>query len=102
MVLNAGITLLASRRQWTIENAAYAVLARIATNVVLVFLADRVFGNSAAGWDTFFFLCLISLITTLHDRYQPVLAYRHYRDRSAATSPAEVPPLGFEPRLSRF
>jgi hypothetical protein len=52
------------------------VLARIATNVVLVFVFDRVLGGSAAGWDTFFFLCLISLITTLHDRYQPVYAYR--------------------------
>ena len=82
VVANAGITLLASRRRWTIQSAAYAVIARIATNVALVFLFDRVLGGSAAGWDTFFFLCLISLVTTLHDRYQPVYAYR----RSAASS----------------
>ena len=84
VVANAGITLLASRRRWTIQSAAYAVLARIATNVVLVVVFDRVLGGSAAGWDTFFFLCLISLITTLHDRYQPVYAYR--RSPSPATA----------------
>ena len=80
VVVNAGITLLASRRRWTIESAAYAVVARIATNVVLVLAAERVLGRSAAGWDTFFFLCLVSLITTMHDRYQPVLAYRRQQE----------------------
>src|SRR3954451_18513007 len=76
VVVNAGITLLASRREWTIESASLAVAERIVANVVLVFAADQFFGHYAAGWDTFFFLCLISLITTLHDRYQPVYAYR--------------------------
>ncbi|MBZ5739778.1 hypothetical protein [Nocardioides mangrovi] len=84
VVVNAGITLLASRRRWTIESASYAVLARIATNVALVFAADLFLGRSAAGWDTFFFLCLISLVTTLHDRYQPVYAYRHREAAAAA------------------
>ena len=46
-------------------------------NVVLVAIARlRRSARSSVGWDTFFFLCLISLVTTLHDRYQPVLAYR--------------------------
>ncbi len=85
VVVNAGITLLASRRRWTIESAAYAVVARIATNVVLVLAAERVLGRSAAGWDTFFFLCLVSLITTMHDRYQPVLAYRRQQDQPQTT-----------------
>jgi hypothetical protein len=76
VVLNAAITLAASRRRWTIESAAYAVVARVVTNVLLVFGADRLIGPGAAGWDTFFFLCLISLVTTLHDRYQPVVAFR--------------------------
>jgi hypothetical protein len=76
VVLNAGITLLASRREWTVESAGWAVVARIAVNVALVLAADLFFNSNAAGWDTFFFLCLISLITTLHDRYQPVYAYR--------------------------
>jgi hypothetical protein len=84
VVVNAGITLLTSRRRWTIESAAYGVVARVATNVGLVVVFDVVLGGSAAGWDTFFFLCLISLITTLHDRYQPVYAYR--RSAGAASS----------------
>ena len=82
VVLNAGITLLASRRSWTIESAGYAVLARIGVNVALVLLADLVLGRGGTDWDTFFFLCLISLVTTLHDRYQPIYAYR----RSTASS----------------
>lgn len=85
VVVNAGITLLASRRSWTIQSASYAVVARVATNVGLVFLFDRVLGGSAAGWDTFFFLCLISLITTLHDRYQPIHAYRRSTSSAAAS-----------------
>lgn len=76
VVLNAAITLLVSRREWTIESAGLAVLARIVTNVVLVTVAYYFFDSRSVGWDTLFFLSLISLITTLHDRYQPALAYR--------------------------
>ncbi|HEU5035368.1 MAG TPA: hypothetical protein VFT70_00070 [Nocardioides sp.] len=86
VVVNAGITLLASRRAWTIESAGLAVTARILVNVVLVLAADRFFGGNAAGWDTFFFLCLISLITTLHDRYQPVYAYREKVEDSSTVA----------------
>ena len=84
VVLNAVITLAASRRRWTIESAAWAVVARVVTNVLLVFGADWLIGPGAAGWDTFFFLCLISLVTTLHDRYQPVVAFRRSEAAAAA------------------
>lgn len=84
VVANAGITLLASRRLWTIESAAYAVLARLATNVVLVFAADWILGGTAGG-DTFFFLSLISLVTTLHDRYQPIYAYRRQQQDAGSS-----------------
>ncbi|MFC7494521.1 MULTISPECIES: hypothetical protein [unclassified Nocardioides] len=80
VAINAGITLLFSRRRWTIESAGLSVVSRIAINVVLVAFVDRL-GPNADGWDTFFFLCLISLITTLHDRYQPIYAYRRSRVR---------------------
>jgi len=33
-----------------------------------------------SGWTTFFFLCLISLMTTMHDRYQPAYAWRRSRE----------------------
>ena len=86
VVLNAGITLLSSRREWTIESAGWAVAARILVNVGLVLAADVFFGGSSAGWDTFFFLCLISLVTTLHDRYQPVYAYREKAEESSSVA----------------
>ncbi|MDF1603354.1 hypothetical protein [Nocardioides sp. YIM 152315] len=79
VALNAGITLLFSRQRWTIESAGLAVIVRIGLNVLLVAFVDQL-GPNADGWDTFFFLCLISLITTLHDRYQPVYAYRRSRE----------------------
>ncbi|GAA4378066.1 hypothetical protein [Nocardioides caricicola] len=81
VVLNAAITLLVSRREWTIESAGLAVLARIAVNVALVTVTYFFFDERSVGWDTLFFLSLISLITTLHDRYQPALAYRQ-RERA--------------------
>ena len=80
---NAAITLAFSRRRWTIESAAGAVLTRILLNLALVLVGDAVLGRSAVGWTTFFFLCLISLVTTLHDRYQPVYAFRRTLERGA-------------------
>ena len=80
VALNAVITLLFSRRRWTIESAALAVVVRIFVNVALVAVIETVFNRTSSGWTTFFFLCLISLITTLHDRYQPVYAYRRSRE----------------------
>jgi hypothetical protein len=85
VVLNAAITVLASRREWTIESAGLAVLARIAVNVALVTVAYYFFDSRSVGWDTLFFLSLISLVTTLHDRYQPALAYRQ-REAAARAS----------------
>jgi hypothetical protein len=87
VVLNAAITILASRREWTIESAGLAVLARIAVNVALVTAAYYFFDSRSVGWDTLFFLSLISLVTTLHDRYQPALAYRQ-REAAEATPTA--------------
>jgi hypothetical protein len=81
VAINAGITLLFSRQRWTVESAVLAVLIRLGVNVVLVTVVDEVLGRNSDGWDTFFFLCLISLITTLHDRYQPVYAFRRSQER---------------------
>ena len=80
VAVNAAITLAFSRRQWTTESAALAVGVRIVVNVVMVAALDFVFDRTSSGWTTFFFLCLISLITTLHDRYQPVLAWRRRQE----------------------
>ena len=86
VVVNAGFTLALARRSWTIRSAALAFLARLAANVVLVCrgdcLIDRTAGDLDAG-TTIFFLSLISLITTLHDRYRPILATRVMAERAA-------------------
>jgi len=81
VAINAAITLAFSRRRWTMESAAGAVATRIVLNVVLVGVYNAAFGRASGGWTTFFFLCLISLITTLHDRYQPVYAFRRAAER---------------------
>ena len=75
VVINSGITLAAARRRWTIRSTALAFAARLAMNIVLVLIADPLLGRHNArldGYDTLFFLTLISLITTLHDRWRPV------------------------------
>ena len=75
-VINAAITLAFSRRNWTFEGAAAAFGIRLAINVGLVLVVKFVMDLSLLGPDTFFFLCMISLMTTLHDRYQPAYAFR--------------------------
>ena len=87
IVVNAGFTVALARRYWTIRSTGLAFLTRLAGNVVLVFVADslidRSSGDLAAG-ATIFFLSLISLITTLHDRYRPILATRVIAERAEA------------------
>jgi hypothetical protein len=75
VVINSGITLAAARRRWTIRSTGLAFAARLAMNIALVLIADPLLGRHNArldGYDTLFFLTLISLITTLHDRWRPV------------------------------
>ena len=91
VVLNAAITLAVARRGRSIESTGLAVLARLLVDVAIVAVARWLAGSDSSPWNTIFFLGLISLITTLHDRWQPVLAYRR-----------RVPPVGLEPTLDRF
>lgn len=75
VVLNAAITLVAARRGWTIVSLAVTFGVRLAVNLVVVVLVDEVLPGGESlldGYDTMFFLSLISLITTLHDRWRPV------------------------------
>lgn len=90
VAINAAITVLFSRRNWTIESAAAAVVARLGVNVGLMLVADLL-GRNAGGWDTFFFLSLVSLMTTLHDRYQPVYAWRRARERALVAESLRTP-----------
>lgn len=88
VVLNAAITLTAARRGRAIENTAIAFAARLLVSVGIVAAAQVLVGSNSSPWTTVFFLALISLITTLHDRWQPVVAYRRR---------AESPPAGAVP-----
>lgn len=85
---NAVITLAASRRRWTPEGAALAFTARLLANVVLLVVVNVFSSLDLIGWNSLFFLCLISLITTLHDRYQPAYAWRQKVAAGVATEAA--------------
>jgi hypothetical protein len=76
VVLNAGITLAVARRARSIESLGLAFAARLLVNVGIVAVARWVAGADSSPWNTIFFLALISLVTTLHDRWQPVMDYR--------------------------
>ena len=90
VVINAGITLAAARRRWTVRSTFLAFLTRLVMNIALVLIADPLLGRHGArldGYDTIFFLSLISLITTLHDRWRPV---HEVREVLARGEPAPV------------
>jgi hypothetical protein len=79
VVINAAFSLALARRARTIESTALAFLARMVGNVALVLVASWLLprdGGAISGSATLFYLALISLLTTLHDRWQPVLASR--------------------------
>ena len=90
VLANAFFTLALARRAVSIESATLGFVVRMVANVVFVVLADWLLGREGGDIDvssTLFFLGLISLITTLHDRYRPVLAARVIAERAAAADP---------------
>jgi hypothetical protein len=91
VVVNAAITLAAARRRWTIQSTVRAFLARLAMNIVLAWLSNRLLGARIDGYDTLFFLTMISLITTLHDRWRPV---HEVRERLYAGEVGPITPSG--------
>lgn len=79
VVLNTVLILALARRTFSIESMAKAFAARVAVNVVFVVLTDWLLGREGGdvpAFGTLFFLCLISLITTMHDRFYPILRVR--------------------------
>ena len=79
VVVNGAIVLIAARRAVTTGSLVVAFAFRLVVNSVLVLLAEWAL-SSAPGdikvWNALFFLFLLSLLTTLHDYFQPVHAYR--------------------------
>jgi hypothetical protein len=83
VVINAAFSLALARRARTIESTALAFLARMVGNVALVLVVSWLLprdGGAISVSATLFYLGLISLLTTLHDRWQPILATRADQD----------------------
>ncbi|MBM2622052.1 hypothetical protein JIG36_41770 [Actinoplanes sp. LDG1-06] len=76
VVFNAAISLAIARRSWTIRSTGLAFLGRLLVNIAFATAANWILDNQLDGFDTLFFLIMISLITTLHDRWRPVHEYR--------------------------
>jgi hypothetical protein len=79
VVINSAIGLWSARRGYSWDSAAISFAVVFATNVGLVALADLLLsrgGGSLRLVDTLFFVLLFSILTTLYDRYRPVIDYR--------------------------
>ncbi|MFI6676184.1 hypothetical protein [Kribbella sp. NPDC050470] len=79
VVVNAAIGLWAAKRGYSWNSAAVSFGVVLATNVVLVVLADVLLSRGSgrlALTDTLFFVFLFSVLTTLYDRYRPIADYR--------------------------
>ncbi|MGW1339528.1 hypothetical protein ACWCOV_00635 [Kribbella sp. NPDC002412] len=79
VVVNAAIGLWAARRGYSWNSAAVSFGVVLATNVVLVVLADVLLSRGPGRLqlaDTLFFVFLFSILTTLYDRYRPIADYR--------------------------
>lgn len=72
VAINASLTLAAARRRWTVQSTVLSFVGRLAMNVALAAVANLLLGAQLDGYDTLFFLTLISLVSTLHDRWRPV------------------------------
>ena len=93
VVINAALALAFYRRSRSIESLAFAFLVRTGLNIVLVIVEgivlDRVGGSLNYG-HTLVFVVLISLLTTLHERWHPVYEWR--KDQQAARPTGETAP----------
>ncbi len=88
VLLNAAIGLALVRRIGSREGVVAAFGLRLGLNVVAVVVARMVLGTGAIPlWGTLFFLTLLALLVTLHDRWAPVAAVRREEDE-AAPAPA--------------
>jgi hypothetical protein len=77
VVLNAVLVLATSRRALSTERLVVAFAVRLVANIGLVVVARLVLGGRDIDEsNALFFLALLSLLTTLHDAWQPVHAHR--------------------------
>ena len=82
VLMNTAVSLAVARQGRSIESIGLAFAARLLANIGLVVVARRFVDSDSSPWSTLFFIALISLISTLHDRWQPVIDYRRRVSRS--------------------
>ena len=83
VVANVAISLAVARRVGSKEGLAAAFGARVVVNITLVLLARLLLGGNALSLtDTLFFVLLLTLLTTLQDRFAPVGAVRAEHDHA--------------------
>jgi hypothetical protein len=91
VLINAMMVLAMHRRSHSIESLAVTFLVRICANVALVIIEGWVLGRvggSLSYGHTLFFVLLLSLVTTMHDRWYPVYDWRRTQQQSGPTAPA--------------
>jgi hypothetical protein len=82
VVANAAISIIFARRAGTREGLAGDFGVRVVVNIGLVLLARLLLGpNALDEAATLFFVLLLSLLVTMHDRFAPVAAVRAEHDR---------------------
>ncbi|HQR28373.1 MAG TPA: hypothetical protein PLP61_15125 [Nocardioides sp.] len=79
IVINSAISLWAANRSRSLDSLTAAFLGRVLINAALIlgtfWLSGRELGDVRWG-GVLFFVLLLSLLTTMHDRYSPVRAVR--------------------------
>jgi len=78
VVVNAAFSLALARRAYSLPSIGLTFLARLVANVVLVAVAAWLLrgDDHISVSATLFFLTMISLLTTMHDRWHPVHSHR--------------------------
>jgi hypothetical protein len=88
VLLNAALTLWAARTARTVESLVATFAVRVAVNSGFVLVGEWLLRRGDGGLDrgaALFFVLLLSLITSLHDRYWPVHGVRAFARQGAAT-----------------
>ena len=77
IVVNAALVLVAARRSVVLESVVVSFLVRLAVNAGLVLLGWLLLGRADLDLSAaLFYVMLLSLLTTLHDRWLPVHSAR--------------------------
>jgi hypothetical protein len=90
VVVNAALVILVARTGRTVEAIAAAFVLRLVVNIGLVLFGDWLLfrtGGDANVTASVFFAALLTLLTTMHDRYLPVHQVRQGRGDADATQP---------------